>query len=217
MEKEEQAIKPLIDRIRNLSSSNSSSIEYYEAASLALSILYDTVGGNHPLASVIDNALKNKLWQESRAAANAVVILYDQGALKSPRLMIAHEIEGSLLDIAQEQAQAAEMNQNANHKQLQLAVAAFMAGAALEDSLCRLCDAQSIEYDTERTSISKLQSALYQPSKKVEIISKSENKQITVWGDTRNKADHAKFSEITQTEVSAMIIGIRSFIEKHLP
>ena len=72
-------------------------------------------------------------------------------------------------------------------------------------------------YDQQRTSIAKLQGALYQPSNQVELISLSENKQITVWGDTRNKADHGKFAEITQTEVTAMVIGVRAFVDKHLP
>jgi hypothetical protein len=31
------------------------------------------------------------------------------------------------------------------------------------------------------------------------------------------RAGHAKFGEITQTELVTMIIGARAFIEKHLP
>ena len=42
-------------------------------------------------------------------------------------------------------------------------------------------------------------------------------KQITSWGDTRNKADHGKFAEVTQTELTLMLIGTRAFIDKHLP
>lgn len=98
-----------------------------------------------------------------------------------------------------------------------MAIAAFLAGASLEDALRRLCDAQGIAYDVGRTSISKLQLALYQPSKKIEAISVSENKQITAWGDTRNKADHGRFGEITHTEVVAMVLGVRAFLDKHLP
>ena len=41
------------------------------------------------------------------------------------------------------------------------------------------------------------------------------DKQITVWGDSRNKADHAKLHEITLTELSALISGTRAFIDKH--
>ncbi len=56
-----------------------------------------------------------------------------------------------------------------------------------------------------------------QPSKSIEVISSSENKQITAWGDARNKADHGKFGEISYAEVLTRVIGVRAFIDKHLP
>jgi hypothetical protein len=131
--------------------------------------------------AVLENALKSKDWAGTAAASRALVTLYEQGGLKSPRLAIAHEIEGTLLDIAQAQAQAAEANRDAGQKQIQPAVAAFLAGAALEDALRRLCDAHGIVYDAARATIAKLQAGLYQPSKGVEHISNSENNQITAW------------------------------------
>ena len=151
------------------------------------------------------------------ATAQAVVTLFEQGGLQSPRLTIAHEIEGSILDIAESQVQATEKAPDTTLKSLQLAIAAFLAGAALEDALRRLCDASRITYDPQRTSLSRLQTALFQPSKQIEIINGSENKQITAWGDTRNKADHGKFGEITYAEVISMVVGVRSFIDRHLP
>ena len=114
---------------------------------------------------------------------------------------------------AQKQVEMSEGNTNATHKQLQFGIAAFLAGAALEDALRRLCDANGISYNP-RTSISKLREALYQP---LEVISRSDNTQITAWGDTRNTADHGRFSEITHSEVLSMVIGVRGFIDKHLP
>ena len=113
--------------------------------------------------------------------------------------------------------QTAERATGALQKQLQLAIAAFLAGAALEDALRRLCDAHEIVYDAQRSTIAKLQAALYQPSNEVEVVTGSENKQITAWGDTRNKADHGKFSELTHSEVLTMVIGVRGFIDRHLP
>jgi hypothetical protein len=217
VEDRNEAMKSRIQRIRDLTRNDQSSYQFFEAGGLALTVLDDTVGGSHPLMSVLDNALKLKDYAGAVAASRAVVTLYEEGSLKSPRLAIAHEIEGNFLDIAQAQAQAAETSKDPNQRQLQLAIAAFLAGASLEDALRRLCDAHSIEYDVGRTSISKLQSALYQPSKKIEIISASENKQITVWGDTRNKADHGRFDEITHTEVVAMVLGVRALLDKHLP
>jgi hypothetical protein len=209
--------KERINKIKHLTTREQGSNEYLEAGGLSLTILHDTVGGSHPLYAVLDNALKNKDWSGALAASRGVVTLFEQGSLKSPRLAIAHEIEGDLLDIAQGQAQAAETAKEVNQKHLQLAIAAFLAGASLEDALRRLCDAHSIAYEAGRTTISKLQAALYQPVKRIEIISASETKQITTWGDTRNKADHGRFAEITQTEVVTMLMGVRAFLDKHLP
>jgi hypothetical protein len=164
----------------------------------------------------IGDALSSGFPARIGGVCRALIMLYNEGALKSPRLTIAGEIEGDILNVAQAQAQAAELAKNQDQKQTHLAIAAFLAGAAIEDSLRRLCNANSVIYDTEKSSIAKLQGVLYQPSKNIEIISQSESKHITAWGDTRNKADHGKFGEITQTEVIAMVMGARAFIEKHL-
>jgi len=154
-------IKARIDRIKAIVSDRQGSHAYLEAGGIALTVLHDTVGGTHPLLAVLDNALKSQDWAGALAASRAVVTLYEQGGFKSPRLAIAHEIEGNLLDIAQAQAQAAEANKDDGQKQIQLAVAAFLAGAALEDALRRLCDAHGIAYDSVRTTITKLQAGLY--------------------------------------------------------
>lgn len=214
---ETASIKVRIEKIRHLAGDEQGSTEFYEAATLAQTVLHDTVGGNHPLMGAIQNALEKGDWQRAVAGARGVVTLFDNGGLTSPRLAIAHEIEADLLDIAQAQVQAAEANQETGRKQLQLAIAAFLAGAALEDALRRLCVARGIPFDPQRSSLAKLQGALYQPSKQIEVISSSENKQITAWGDARNKADHGKFGEITHSEVLTMVIGVRAFLDRHLP
>ena len=213
---ENTKIKNLIEKIRCLSREGEGQVELLEAVSLAQLVVHDTVGGNHPLMTALDEALKSRDWRNAAGATHSVITVYDEGGLSSPRLAIAHEIEGDILDIAQKQVEASEGNTDATHKQLQLGIAAFLAGAALEDALRRLCDASGISYP-QRTSISILQTALYQPSKQIEVISGSENKQITAWGDTRNKADHGRFSEITYSEVLSMVIGVRGFIDKYLP
>ena len=113
----------------------------------------------------LNDAFKANNYYRVQAASKSIVTLYHEGALTSPRLAIAHEIEGGLLDIAQEQVQEAERSTDPLGKRLNLAIAAFIAGAALEDALRRLCEANNIVYDTQHTSISKLQTALFQPSK----------------------------------------------------
>jgi hypothetical protein len=215
--KKPEELKGRIDLIERLSRNGQGSSQWFEAGGLAISVLHDTVGYGHPLLAELNDALKAANYYRVQAASKNVVTLYNEGALTSPRLAIAHEIEGGLLDIAQEQVQEVERSTDPTGKCLKLAIAAFIAGAALEDALRRLCEANNIVYDTQHTSISKLQAALFQPSKGITVISSSDNKQITAWGDTRNKADHGKFNELTYSEVFAMVIGIRGFLEKHLP
>ncbi len=218
---ENTEIQNRIEKIRDLIGEGRE--ELSEAVSLARSLVYDIRGDNHPVMEDLSKALQLLYMRRSSsapaiAACRSVIALHEEGGLSSPRLAIAHEIEGDILDIAQKQVEASdEGNTDTTHKQLQLGIAAFLAGAALEDALRRLCDANSINYNPQRTSISILQTALYQPANQIEVVSGSENKQITSWGDTRNTADHGRFSEITHSEVLSMVIGVRGFIDKHLP
>ena len=214
---ENTAMQNRIERIRFLVRQEPYPDPSYEAATLAQSVIYDTIGGNHPLMNVLDDALKSRDLVKAMVASRNVVTLYDDGRFQSPRLAIAHEIEGDILNIAEEQVKSAEKSADETHKQLQLAIAAFLAGAALEDALRRMCDAGNITYDPQKTSISTLQAELYQPSKGINVISKSENDYIVAWGKTRDNADHGRFSEITYAEVLSMVLGVRGFIDRHLP
>ena len=105
---EDTTIETRIERIRHLVRIDQGTAEFYEAASLAQSVLFDTVGGSHPIMSAIEKAVATTDWTKTVGATKSVLVLYDQGALKSPRLSIAREIESDFLDIAQSQAQAAE-------------------------------------------------------------------------------------------------------------
>ena len=213
---EADSIDHRINKIRQLTGDSNGTDEYYEAVSIAQSIVHDTVGGSHPVMRALENSLSDSDFAKALGASRAVVSLHERGALKSPRLSIAAEIETDLLVTAQSQVQTAEKNSDQDSKTIQIAIAAFLASSALEDALRRLCDANQLQYDVSNASISKLQSALYQPSNQIEVIGSSENKQITVWGDTRNKANHGKFKELTHTEVVTMILGVQAFIDRHL-
>jgi len=213
----DEVIKSRVGEIRRLSNDNQGSTAWFEAANLALSVLHDTVGGSHPLMSGVRDALSKADYQRAVAAARAVITLYDGGGLTSPRLAIAHELEGDLLEIAQQQVQRAEAATEPEVKTVHLGIAAFLAGAALEDGLRRLCDAHGLAYDAQRTSVAKLLAVLYQPSSGIAVITASDNKQITAWGDVRNKADHGKLSQLTHSEVLATVIGVRGFLDRHMP
>src|SRR5690242_12573968 len=152
-EAENPTIKPRIQQIASLTQADREFTDFYQAASLAQSVIHDTVGGSHPIMSELESALKAADYNRAMAASKAVLALYSNGALKNPRLAIAGEIEEDLLDIAQTQAHAAEQTTDTSMKQTHLGIAAFLAGAAIEDALRRLCDARGLSYDAQRSSI----------------------------------------------------------------
>ena len=214
---ENTRIENLIERLRELvENPTPSPARCFRVIGLAQSVLYETVGINHPLMKILDNVLSSDDPLNSYMAGRNVLDLYDEGGLISPRLAIAREIEGDILDIAERHVEDADRSSGATKNLIHLGISAFLAGAALEDALRRLCDANGISYDSQHTSISKLQTVLYQPKNQIEIISGSDNKDITKWGATRNKADHGRFSEITHPEAVFMVNGVRGFINNNL-
>lgn len=130
---DEAFIKSRIERVRGLAHAAAETSEYYEAAAISQSIVYDTIGAGHPLMRSLEESVKSAEWTKVLGACKAVIALYDDGVLKSPVLKIAHEMEGEVLDIADTQAKMAEAATDPVIKQLGLSIAAFLSGAALED------------------------------------------------------------------------------------
>lgn len=114
--------------IQRLAEENQGSVEWFEAASLALSLLHDTVGGAHPLAGTIGHALEKSDYLHAAAGSRAVAKLYGTGGLGSARLAIAHELEGDILEIAQQQVRRAETEVNSELKLVHLGISAFPRG-----------------------------------------------------------------------------------------
>ena len=189
----------------------------HEAVALAQTLLHETLGNRHPLMATLNSFVQKPDFSQGEGTCRTIIALYEQGALTNPRLQIAKELEEDVIDVAERQWREAEKEPDPAIKQMRLAVAAFLCGAALEDALRRLCDKDGLEYDAANSSLSKLQAVLYSPSNGVTIVSKSENAQISAWAQTRNNADHGKFSLVTSPEVQSMMIGVRALIEKHLP
>lgn len=207
----------LIAKMRSLIGEDTHIGQTHEAVALAQTLLHDTLGERHPMMATLKAFVQKPDYSQGQGTCRTIITLYEQGALTNPRLQIAKELEEDVIDVADRQWREAEKEQDVATKQMRLAVAAFLSGAALEDALRRMCDKDGLPYDAANASLSKLQAALYSPSNGVEIISKSENSQISAWGQTRNNADHGKFSLVTSVEVQSMLVGIRAFIDKHLP
>lgn len=209
-------IKELVEKLREiaprLNGDTYSGDLYARAVGLALSILHLAGQSSSPLA---ERLKKLGLGHDGITGyCEALFDMYDHGALVDLRLKISAAVEDDFLDVAEGQLRESK-KATGQLKEMRLAIAAFLIGAVLEESLRRQCDKHGIAYDPAKTTNSSLAALLYVPSQNIEHISKSDQKQITVWGDLRNTADHGHFDKLSVEEVSAAITGVRGFINRH--
>jgi len=144
-------------------------------------------------------------WLSAVETARAVLISlsenYTEGWFTDLRQLAAAEVFDDFIEMAQ------HLCQLGYH-----VAAASLAGAVLEDSLRRLHLKKKVGALVGESSISKLNDSLH----KAGVYAQPEWRQVQVWGDIRNEADHAHFEKVDATGVAQMISGIRDFIVKHL-
>ncbi len=142
-------------------------------------------------------------WSKSLQTATAILKRvradYARGYIPNVRELAAAEVFTDFLDMAE------HLHSGGYH-----VPAASVAGAVLEDSLRRL-HLKHIGQVQGMSSISKLNDAL----RKADIYGQAAWRQIQVWGDIRNDADHGHFEKVEAAAVKQMISGIRDFIAKH--
>lgn len=181
-----------------------------DISGLIVSILHAAGSPNHPLAEIVRVEQDDRNMQSHR---RTLLALHASGALGDLKSRVAAEIDDEYLDVAETQLNKAKSG--AGNTQFYLAVAAFLIGAVLEDSLRRICDRLGRAY-SEPSSISGLAGELYKPKAGMEDISRKENKDIIAWAETRNTADHGRWADLKVSDVDAMLIGARGFVAKHL-
>jgi len=123
-----------------------------------------------------------------------------KGYLRDVRELAAAEIFGDFLEMAE------HLLSEGYHP----AAAASVAGAVLEDCLRRLHLKHIGPWQGE-SNISKLNDGL----RKAQVYGQATWRQIQVWGDIRNNADHGHFDKVDTQQVKLMVQGVRDFIAKH--
>lgn len=116
------------------------------------------------------------------------------------RALVATELLGELLD------QAKLLNAEGYH-----VAAASLAGAVLEATLRRLCQARGLSIP-EKTNINRLNDALA----KAGAYDKLTQKRITALAEIRHNADHGHFGKVRREDVEEMVKWIRRFAFQHL-
>jgi hypothetical protein len=125
---------------------------------------------------------------------------YAKGYLRDLRELAAAEVFTDFLDMADHFLSAG----------YHPAAAASIGGAVLEDCLRRLHLKHIGPWQAD-SSISKLNDGL----KKGDVYGQAVWRQIQVWSDIRNNADHGHFDKVDAGQVKHMISGIRDFIARH--
>jgi hypothetical protein len=89
--------------------------------------------------------------------------------------------------------------------------AASLIGAVLEDGLRRICTNKNIIVKSD-DSINSLNKKLAQNH----IYNPLQQKQIQVWNDIRNNADHGNFDQYKMDDVKDMLGGVQKFLSNYL-
>lgn len=122
------------------------------------------------------------------------------GYLRRQADLIAAEVFGDFLDMA-------EHLLDRDYYQ----PAASVIGAVLEDGLRRLAQGNDVSV-RKGDDIGALNSRLAEKG----VYSNLVRKQVAVWGDIRNKADHAEWTEFGAADVRDMYTGVTRFMAERL-
>ena len=99
MQQEQAAIRAMIERIRQVVTSEEKNLEdFIEASTLAQTVLHHTSGEGHPAMSVLKEGMDKRYWPTMLGGCRTVLMLFDNDALDSPRLRVARELEGDVLE-----------------------------------------------------------------------------------------------------------------------
>ncbi len=184
-----------------------STVDYLRFRSEAANLILRVCGKDSPHYLEIVNISKDKEMVSNSyfftmcfGILEAAYADYSEGFLFDLRSLVSAEILGDFIDQAEELFNKGYF-----------IAATSLSGAALENSLRRICEINQIE-TPEKGSIEIFNVGLA----KAEIYNKFKQKQITAWADLRNKADHGKFKEVEKDEVQTMISWIKKFQDEFL-
>jgi hypothetical protein len=89
--------------------------------------------------------------------------------------------------------------------------AASLIGAVLEDGMRKIADKHSVALEPQET-IDRLNIKL----RKAQVYTTVVSRQVDVWREVRNKADHGQFTQFTKQDVEKMLDEVRDFLARYL-
>lgn len=177
---------------------------YAEWRNQALVCITDIFGSGHIYTENFESKTARSGYQTSVEAGlgilRAVLEDIENGYLSTLKELAAAEVSSDFLDQA-----------NYLLKNGYFIPAASLAGAVLENGLRSLAERKNITVKT-KDSLSALNSRLADKN----VYSRLRQKQIGVWIDVRNAADHGEFKKVTENDVAELVRGVQNFLAEEL-
>ncbi|HZU04335.1 MAG TPA: hypothetical protein VFB73_00010 [Chloroflexota bacterium] len=176
---------------------------FHQWRSASVSALLQVFGQPHPYTQSFDRAVDTPELRDVEAgmgileAAKAEI---DGGWLTELTTLVAGEVFTDFLDMAEHLLQNGYFHP-----------AASLIGAVLEDGMRRIARNHEIELALKETS-----GSLNLKLRRKPVYNQVVARQVDVWADIRNYADHGRFQEFTERQVKEMLAGVRNYLAQYL-
>lgn len=169
--------------------------------SSSLAFLEDLLGPTHSYLTEFKAATKGGAYgktptREGKGVLLAVLEDLSAGYLTSVSRLIRAEVFTDFLEMAE------HLHENGYHH-----AAVSLSGAVLEDGLREIASAAGVKVN-RRDDLASLSSKLLQAG----TVDPLRRKELGVWTDLRNAADHGDWDQVTADRTGEMIRGVISFL-----
>jgi hypothetical protein len=175
--------------------------------SSSLAFLEDLVGPDHVYAAEFRTSTEHSptvgrgSTEQGKGVLLAVLDDLEAGYLTSIRRLIRAEVFTDLLDMAE------HLHDAGYHH-----AAVSIAGAVLEDGLRQIAESAGVKAN-RRDDLAALNSKLHQAKAYDNLV----RKEVGVWTDLRNAADHGEWDKVDDARTGEMIRGVTRFLAAELP
>lgn len=174
--------------------------------SSSLAFLEDLLGPTHNYVAEFKAATEKGAHGktptlEGKGVLGAILEDLEAGYLTSVRSLIRAELFTDFLDMAE------HLHENGYHH-----AAVSLTGAVLEDGLRQIAYTATVKVN-RRDDLAALSSKLLQAG----TIDPLRRKELGVWTDLRNAADHGDWDQVTDARTGDMIRGVTSFLAAEMP
>jgi len=176
---------------------------YQEWRTQSLSALVAVVGANHAYPAEFARIINSNSPVTVTGGMGILRALREDianGYLRRLEALVSADVFTDFLDMAQHLL-------DTDYKD----PAASLTGAVLEDGLRRIATAKGITF-TKGDGLAKLN----EKCAKAGVYNALTMRQVAVWTEIRNKADHGHFKEYAAADVAGMVSGVSGFLAMHV-